>query len=102
MRACRFGIVIQLILTIFVGIDDVCSESVKLVGPTCGSLFDGGREEQECGSTLTFDQAQNSDLGSLCKSSDRLKLGVVRDDVDIEGIVIFSPFHHQMILLYNI
>ena len=85
MTVCQISVVVPLILTIFVGIDEVSAGSVKLVGPKCGNLFDGGKGGDECGSTITLDADQNLNLGDLCKNSDPLKLGVVRNDIDIEG-----------------
>ena len=89
MTVCRISVVIPLILTIFIGTDEVSSGSVKLVGPKCGNLFDGDKGGDECGSTITLDPGQNLNFGIMCKNSDRLKLGVVRNDIDIEGRVIF-------------
>ena len=86
---CRISVVVPLILTIFIGTNEVSSGSVKLVGPKCGNLFDGGKGGDVCGSTITLDPDQNLNFGSLCQNSDRLKLGVVRNDIDIEGRVIF-------------
>ena len=62
---------------------------VKLIGPKCGNLFDGGKGGSECGSTIILDPDQNLKFGSMCKNSDQLKLGVVRNDIDIEGRAIY-------------
>ena len=95
MAIFRSSAVITLLLTIFDGAKVISSESVKLVGPKCGGVFDGGKEVGECGTSITLDPATNFDLGSLCKNADRLKLGVVREDADIEGIVVYiiSTYH---------
>ena len=84
MTIFRCSVILPLILTMFDGDNVVSSGSVKLVGPKCGNLFDGDKAD-ECGATLSVDTAFKTNLGSLCKNSDRLKLGVVRDDADIDG-----------------
>ena len=84
MTIFRCSVILPLILTMFDGDKLVSSGSVKLVGPKCGNLFDGDKTD-ECGETLSVDTAFMTNLGSLCKNSDQMKLGVVRDDADIDG-----------------
>ena len=86
MAFFRRSFVITVILTVFGGAKIISSESVKLVGPKCGGLFDGGKELGECGTEITLDPTVNLNLGSLCEISGGLKLAVVREDADIEGI----------------
>ena len=99
MSIFRSNVVITVILTVFGGAKIISSESVKLVGPKCGGLFDGGKELGECGTEITLDPTGNLNLGSLCEISEGLKLAVVREDADIEGIV---GILHSHILIMKI
>ena len=93
MKISQKEIVLLWVICILGGARVINSESIKLIGPKCGDFFDGEKNDETCGTTVTPEPSVSLSLGDLCEHDDRLKLRVVRDDADIEGKIMFEHFN---------
>ena len=77
---------ILILLTIVVEFRFAYGASIKLIGPRCSSTIDEEKESLNCGSSLQPNIEEGSiTLGNLCSDEEKLKIGILREDVDVEG-----------------
>ena len=74
------------LLTIVVEFRFAHGASIKLIGPRCSSSIDEEKESLNCGSSLRPNiEGGTITLGNLCSDEEKLKIGILREDVDVEG-----------------
>ena len=74
------------LLTIVVEFRFAHGASIKLIGPRCSSSIDEEKESLNCGSSLRPNiEGGSITLGNLCSDEEKLKIGILREDVDVEG-----------------
>ena len=95
MEIYQNNIIILFFVIISGGARLITSESIRLIGPRCGDFFDVEKNDAKCGTTVTSEPSVDLNLGALCKHDDRLKLQILREDVDVEGSLTFKKNYIQ-------
>ena len=64
--------------------------SIKILGPTCRGSDDEGARSIDCGSSIqTNVEGGTKILGDLCSDEKRLRISIIREDIDVERNFLF-------------